>query len=164
MSFFSNIPQIKYEGKETKNPVKKNEKISEEKKDNGFVFLYRGINVTPGQEFKEKAIDEEASYMELESCAFDGNDKVYTYTDVEITVSEMKGKDVIYTIYFLNETISTTEGVKVSDEKAIMIERYGESYEKINNKYVYKKGDVIVSFIVENDTIVSIEYRVDVKQ
>jgi uncharacterized lipoprotein YehR (DUF1307 family) len=123
-----------------------------------FKFAYKGVDVTPGKEFKSESIDEEASFFELESCAFEGNDKVYTYENMEITASAMNGKDTVYSIYFLNDAVETTEGVKIADEKAKMIEKYGEKYEHINNKYTYVKGNVALSFIVENDVITSIEY------
>jgi hypothetical protein len=96
--------------------------------------------------------------MELSSCAFDGNDKVYTYENMEITVSPLDGKDIVYSVYFLNDRITTKEGVKITDDKETMIETYGENYKNINNKYSYLKGDVLLSFIIENDIIISIEY------
>ena len=40
-----------------------------------------------------------------------------------------------------------------------MLEAYGDDYENpVENSYVYTKGDVNLSFIVENDVITSIEY------
>ena len=40
-----------------------------------------------------------------------------------------------------------------------MIEKYGENYEiSLETKYTYTRGDVDLSFIIENDIITSIEY------
>jgi hypothetical protein len=123
-----------------------------------FKFSYKEVDVTPGKEFKSESINEKASYFELDSCAFEGNDKVYTYENIEVTSSEMNGKNIVYSVYLLNDAVSTPEGVKITDDKEIMIEKYGENYEYINNEYIYIKSNVALSFIVENDTIISIEY------
>ncbi|MDD2435370.1 MAG: hypothetical protein PHO63_03860 [Bacilli bacterium] len=133
-----------------------NEKTNSE---NSIAFTYQGVDVTPGLEFKNSSIDEKFSYVELTSCAFEGNDKVYTYENIEIVVSQTKGKDTIYSVYFLNDQVATPEGVKIADDKSVMVETYGENYEQISNEYKYVEGNVVLSFIVENDVIISIEYR-----
>ncbi|MGE5455808.1 MAG: lipoprotein [Ignavibacteriales bacterium] len=138
----------------------KNNNIKKENNDGEtLTFAYKGVDVTPGLEFKSSSIDEEANYIELTSCAFEGNDKVYTYENIEITASQMNGKDTVYSVYFLNDKVATPEGVKIADDKSVMIEKYGEDYEQISNQYKYVKSNVILSFIVENDVIISIEYQ-----
>lgn len=131
--------------------------------ESGYTVEYKGVNITPGTKFDENAIPEEYNYSEIQSCAFDGNDKVYTYADVEVNVALVNGVDTVYSVYFLDTEAETKEGVKMSDTKEAMIEAYGEDYEStVDNSYVYKKGDVELSFIVENDVITSIEYTLDV--
>ena len=128
----------------------------------GYTVEYQGVNVTPGTEFDENAISEEYDYFEIQSCAFDGNDKVYTYSGVEIDVAEIDGVDRVYYVYFQdNEEVEleTEEGIKISDTVDDMLEAYGDDYENpVENSYVYTKGDVNLTFIVENDVITSIEY------
>ena len=131
-----------------------NDKVSEK-----FTFKYNDVDVTPGTEFKDEAIKKEASVSEIPSCAFDGVDKVYNYGDVEITVSSVDGKDTVYQILFLDETVETSEGVKKADDKSVMLEKYGDDYEvKVGNQYVYTKGNVQLAFILENDVITDISY------
>lgn len=130
---------------------------------NSYSIEYNGVDVTPGKPFDENAISEEYSFYEIESCAFEGTDKVYTYSGVEIIVAEVDGVDTVYSVYFLDTETQTAEGVKVSDTRDAMINAYGEDYENlIENSYVYTKGDVMLSFIVENDTITSIEYTLNI--
>ena len=65
----------------------------------------------------------------------------------------------IYSVYFDNDEMETTEGVKVTDTKDHMIEKYGTDYEqKLGNKYIYLNGNVELSFIIESDIITAIEY------
>ena len=128
-----------------------------------YTVEYNGVNITPGTEFDETAISEEYSFYEIQSCAFEGNDKVYTYSGVEIIVAEVDGVDTVYSVYFLDTETETAEGVKVADSKDAMINAYGEDYEStVENSYAYTRGDVILSFIVENDTITSIEYTLNI--
>lgn len=120
---------------------------------------YDNVEVTPGKEFKAEQIKEEANVSEIQSCAFDGMDKVYTYENFEVTVASVDGKDTIYSVYFDNDEVATTEGVRVTDTKDKMIEKYGTEYkEELGNKYIYKDGNVELSFIIENDIITAIEY------
>jgi len=139
---------------------KEETKGDKEKGENEVAYkvTYKGVDITPGVTFKEGAISEEPGVMELQSCAFDGADRVYTYEGVELTVSEMKGVATVYSVYFLDETVQTKEGVSISDGKSKMIEAYGEDYEQMMSKYTYQSGDIELAFIVENDIIISIEY------
>ncbi len=124
-----------------------------------FSLKYNEVEIVPGTEFNESAINEESSFSEIPSCAFDGTDKVYTYDNVEITVAEVSGKDTVYSVYFIDDTIETAEGVKISNSKKTMLEKYGDSYkEELGNKYTYTKNNVELSFIVENDIITGITY------
>lgn len=124
-----------------------------------FSIEYKGAQITPGTEFKEDAIDEEAVLSEIPSCAFEGTDKIYTYSGVEITVAKMDNKDKVYSVYFLDDSVETKEGVKITDSKDKMIEKYGENCTiTMGTKYTYIKGNVELAFIVENDIITSIEY------
>lgn len=128
-----------------------------------YKIKYNGVDITPGTEFDEEAIQEEYEYSEIESCAFEGSDKVYKYSDLQITVAEVDGVDTVYSVYFLSESISTTEGVSLADEQEVMTETYGDDYENnVINQYIYEKGDVSLSFIVGNGYIISIEYTLNV--
>lgn len=95
----------------------------------------------------------------MQSCAFDGMDTCYTYSGLEVIVSPINGQDKVYSVYFIDDSVETNEGIKISDSKQAMIEKYGEQYSILTgNKYTYTKGNVELSFMVENDTIISIEY------
>lgn len=129
----------------------------------GYTVEYDGVNVTPGTKFDENAISEGYDFYEIQSCAFEGNDKVYTYSGIEIDVAEVDGVDTVYYVYFLDTEVETEEGIKISDTLDDMLDAYGEDYENsVENSYVYTRGDVNLTFIVENDVITSIEYTLNV--
>lgn len=124
-----------------------------------FSLKYKGVEIVPGTEFNEDKIEDEAVLSEIPSCAFEGTDKVYTYDNVELIIAEIDGKDTVYSVYFIDDSAETNEGIKISDTKGDMIEKYGDNYEEVlGNKYVYTKNNVEISFMIENDIITGIEY------
>lgn len=132
--------------------------VAEENQDKGFKVSYLGVDVTPGVAFDRNSISEEGTYSELPSCAFEGTDNVSTYSHVEITSSQMNGVETVYSVYFIDDGISTEEGVKITDDRAKVLETYGDDYTEAGNKITYTKGKVELSFIIENDIVTSIEY------
>lgn len=124
-----------------------------------FSIKYDNVEIVPGTEFKEDAISKEFTKSEIPSCAFDGIDKVYTYDNLEIIVASVNGKDTVYSVYFIDDEVETAEGVKITDTKDKMIEKYGSDYkEGLGNKYTYTKGNVELSFTIESDVVTGIEY------
>ena len=108
-----------------------------------------------GETFSIEKCGKELQYSEVASCAFDGLDKTYTYENYEIKTGE---KDKITSIYFKDEGISTTEGVKITDTYDKMVQVYTNNFQNEGNKYIYTKGNTQIEFIVENDIIIGIEY------
>lgn len=140
-----------------------NNKKNEDNDTETFSIKYNNVEIVPGTEFKKDAIEEQHIFSEIPSCAFEGTDKVYTYDNLEIIVAEIKGKETVYSVYFLDDEQETAEGVKISDSKELMIEKYGEEYKQtLGNRYTYTKERVELSFIVESGTITSIEYTLKV--
>ena len=129
-----------------------------ENQEDVYAFADGGKEIILGEEFSKEKLGEEEAYSEIASCAFEGLDKTYTYTDYEITTFPDGKKDRIYSIYFLDTEVATKEGVKVSDSIDDMINAYGEDYEKQGNQYTYTKGKTNLEFIIENDVITSIQY------
>ena len=123
-----------------------------------YTLDYEGKNMTPGQAFSKEIFGEEEQYSEIPSCAFEGSDKVYNYGSYEIITSQINGEEKIYSVSLLDDTISTKEGIKLADDRAKMIEIYGENYRENGTEYIYTDGNVNLSFILQNDVIISIQY------
>ena len=134
----------------------------EEEKDNfnsEYVLKINNLEIKLGSEFSREKYGTELEYSEIPSCAFEGLDKTYTYEYYEINTFEDNGKEKILSVYFLDPNITTTENVSLGDDLEKMTSTYGTNYEKNDNLYTYKKGKTSIEFIVENDTITSIEYK-----
>ena len=123
-----------------------------------YKFVYSGVDVTPGSDFDSSLIDEKANKSTITSCAFEGLDNVYTYSNIEITANESNDKEMVYSVYLLDDSIETPEGVKVTDEKSDMIEAYGDNYAEDGGIYTYSSDDVKLNFTINNDVVVGIEY------
>ena len=117
-----------------------------------------GKDMTPSVVFTQETFGEPNQLSEIPSCAFEGTDKVYTYTSYEITTYQDGDQERIYSVYFIDDQIATNEGVKIADNISAMTNAYGENYEQVGNQYTYVSGNVELAFIVENDVITSITY------
>ena len=144
--------------KETNSPAENGVNTAEDSSENTIKLEYEGKDMTPGAVFSRDIFGEELTYSEVPSCAGQGTDKVYNYGSYEITAYQDGDQEKIYSVYFIDDQITTTEGVKISDDSSVMFEKYGDNYEQTGNQYTYTSGNVELSFIVENDFIRSITY------
>ena len=119
---------------------------------------FNGQNVFPGNAFDSSKVSEKATTMEVPSCALAGTDTIYTYNDVEITVSEYKGEKVIYSTYFNGTSVKTEKGISIGSSKADMEKAYGTGYKNVGTQYEYNLETAVLTFIIENDKVTSIYY------
>lgn len=125
----------------------------------GYVFTLGEVSLTPGQEFVADALPEADSTFEIESCAGQGTDTVYSYPEAEVTVFDDGDKGAIYSIYLLDPNTATPEGLYLGDEKAQVESAYGTDYAEEDTELVYTKGDSQLRIMVEDDIVTAIEYR-----
>lgn len=143
---------------ETKVDTKKDETADPD--DQGaFSFNLQEVVLTPGAEFDPSALPEADSTFEIESCAGQGTDTVYSYTEAEVTVFDDGNKGAIYSVYLLDPNTATPEGLYLGDEKAQAETLYGTDYEEEDTELVYTKGDSQLRIMVEDGVVTAIEYR-----
>lgn len=123
-----------------------------------YKLEYEEKDLTPGTIFLQEQFGEPQQFSEIPSCAFEGTDKVYNYGSFEVTTYQDGDEEKIYSVYFIDDQVATTEGIKIADDLSAMIEKYGEEYIQNGNQYVYTSGNVELKFLVENDVITSITY------
>lgn len=126
-----------------------------------FRFAYEGAALTPGELVDHAALPKCSDVSEVPSCAFGGNDKVYNYGVFELTTYFDEDEERVYSIYFLDPNLPTTEGLCLGDSVDDMIALYGEAYETEENAYTYMRGETLMTIITKNDRVVSMEYRLD---
>lgn len=125
----------------------------------GYAFTISEVSLTPGQEFDAEALPEADSTFEIESCAGQGTDTVYSYPEAEVTVFDDGDKGAIYSVYLLDPNTATPEGLYLGDEKAQAETLYGTDYEEEDTELVYTKGQTQLRIMVEDDVVTAIEYR-----
>ncbi len=125
----------------------------------GYQFQTQEKTIPLGVDFASLNMPKETNYYEVESCAFEGLDKEYTYDHYVVTTYPEGGTDKVKTVYFLDSEAQTTEGVKIGDTYEKMVEVYGSDYENADNQYTYTKGKTQIIFLVEEDSISDITYN-----
>lgn len=125
-----------------------------------YSFIYNEVKLAPGDDFAPimAALGEPASYYEAASCAFDGKDKIYTYGSVQISVSPLDGKDIIFLITLLDDSLSTPEGIFVGAEKSAVVSAYGAGQDN-GSSLTYNAGNVNLVFLIRDERVTSIQYR-----
>ncbi len=126
----------------------------------GYYFENKGVKIAveaPSAPILE-ALGEPTNYFEAPSCAFVGMDKIYTYGGFEFQTYTESEKDYIATIHFLDDSITTPEGIGLNASLEDVIAAYGSDYQQSFSQYTYTKGRCNLSFIIENNEVVSVEY------
>ncbi len=136
--------------------------VSSQNIEDVYVFEDNGKKIPLGAEYNSLDLGEPKDYYEVQSCAFDGMDKIYTFENYEVHTYPEDGTDKVLSVYFLNDQVATTEGVKIGDSMDKMVEVYGDNYEQLDTQYTYTKGLTQIRFIVEDNAITSIEYNYNV--
>lgn len=155
-------PDNKEEDK--KEVVQANDRDMEEVNYKGYAFVYHDVVIEIDEEATPilEQLGEANSYFEAASCAFNGLDKMYTYSSFEIDSYPIDDKDYVSMILFKDDSIATVEGISIGDPEEKIMEVYGDNFTKENGMIVYKKDGMKLCFIAENGNVTSIEYRTTV--
>lgn len=126
----------------------------------GYVFVANGVTVEVDADMAPvlQALGEPASYFEAASCAFEGLDKIYTYNGFEIDTYPAQDKDLVSAVILKDDSATTAEGICIGDSLEKLLEAYGEADQE-NGMLVYTKDGMKLCFILQDDSIISIEYR-----
>ncbi len=125
-----------------------------------FIFETNNIEIKLHEEAEDiiLGLGEYKEYFEAESCAFEGLDKIYTYSSFEISTYEKDSIDYISGISLMDDTVSTKEGISLFQTLEELKAIYGENYKEENGVYTYTKAQSQISFMIKENKIVQIEY------
>lgn len=126
----------------------------------GYVFVTGGVTVEVDADMAPilSALGEPASYFEAASCAFEGLDKIYTYSSFEIDTYPVQDKDLVSAVILKDDSVTTAEGICIGDSLEKLQEIYGEGSME-GGMLIYEKDGVKLCFILRDDSVISIEYR-----
>lgn len=126
----------------------------------GFSCIIDGVTARPNTPAADviAALGDGYELFEAPSCAFQGTDRVYTYSSVIIRTYPMSDVDYISAIEFRNDMLSTREGIFIGNSEDEIRAAYGEPDNVLSGGIEYTKDDVTLSFIIRDGVVEGISY------
>lgn len=140
-----------------KDPVKDTNVVSHS-------FSYKDTKIEMGAEADAvlPKLGEPKSVSEQLSCAFDGMDKTYYFGSFYVTTYPDKDKEFFYNAWFVDDSVTTEEGVYIGASKADVEKAYGSDSFNGLNAYIVEKGESKLTIIIKDDVVSSITYEANV--
>lgn len=125
-----------------------------------YYFEHNGVIITIDAKAApiKEALGEPIHYFEAPSCAYEGIDRVYTYSGFDLQTYTKGDEEYVFSVRFLDDTVKTREGIAIGASLEDVIKAYGKDYENSFSQYTYNDNNHKLSFIIENNEVVSIEY------
>lgn len=138
-------------------PQSPNTDVPEEQ---GFAFDYNGTKITMKADVQSilDALGEPKQYNETASCAFTGLDKTYFYGSFYLYTCPIEGKDYVYGVMLMDDTVTTAEGLYIGAPQSEVERIYGSEGYNGSNGYILTKGPCRLTVILEEGVVTSIQY------
>lgn len=126
----------------------------------GYAFVANDVSVEVDGDFSkfESGLGTPANYYEAPSCAFGDLDKVYTYGGFEIDTYQTEGVDRVSAVVFLDDSVSTPEGLSIGDSADKAKELYGNATSSDDAQMTFEKGGMKLVLLLNDGTVSTIEY------
>lgn len=141
--------------------TEKNEETAVEDTQCGYVFVVNGISIEIDAEAQQilGKLGDPLSVYESPSCAFGDLDRIYTFSGYEMDTYMVNDVEYISSIVFKDDTVETPEGVCIGNTVEQIKTLYGEPSIEEETILTYFKDQMKLCFIINDGTVVSIEYR-----
>lgn len=126
----------------------------------GYYFETNGVVIqidAPAAPILDK-LGEPMNYFEAKSCAFDGMDKIYSYSGYEFQTYTLEDVDYVFSIRFLDDSVSTREGISLNASLDDVTKAYGTEYETSTKQVIFKDAGCKLTFLMEADAVAAVEY------
>ncbi len=125
----------------------------------GYTVTLRGVTIVMNEEAAPivEALGDDYSYFESESCAFEGLDKVYSYSGFKLNTYPTDEVDYVSSVVFMDDTVETDEGICIGSARDAVIEAYGEPDVDNGTSLVYTREDSTMTVGISNDSVSSLE-------
>lgn len=130
-------------------------------KESGYFFTVNGVKVEMNVESSSviSALGQSKSYTEEASCAFEGLDKTYGYGGYFVSTYPDGDKDYVYSAWFVDDSVTTEEGIYIGSTKAEVEKAYGTDCFGGSNTATLTKGATKLIIILTDDAVSSIQYQ-----
>ncbi len=126
----------------------------------GYVFTYKEVSIQMNAEASTivAALGEPKSYTEETSCAFDGLDKTYYYGSFYMQTYPLAGKDYVYSLWIVDDSVTTPEGLYIGAPQAQVEQVFGTDGYNGSNAFILVKDACQLTIIITDGVISSIQY------
>jgi len=105
-------------------------------------------------------IGEPLGKFEAESCAFEGIDIIFSYPGIQIYTYPAGENNFIHTIGFFDDSVRTAEGgIRLGSSIQSVLDVYGNDYSYETGVYRFTRGLTVLEFLIEDDSVRGITYR-----
>lgn len=132
----------------------------------GYSFTSGSTKIEMGEDASKvvEALGDADDYFESKSCAFEGLDKVYTYSGFKLNTYPKDDKDYVLSVVFMDDTVSTDEGISIGSTKDEVTKAYGDAKEESASKLVYESKDTEMTIGMDGGSVSSLEISAVVKE
>ncbi len=130
----------------------------------GYTLTLDGVKIemeAPAEPIVEE-LGEPKDFFESESCAFEGLDKEYTYSGFKLKTYPVDDVDYVSSVVFMDDTVSTDEGITIGSTREEVVEAYGEDYTEKGSSLTYTKSDTSLIIGMDGDKVATLEVDADV--
>ncbi|MCD8211433.1 MAG: hypothetical protein LUC17_00180 [Oscillospiraceae bacterium] len=131
----------------------------------GYTLTLDGVKIemeAPAEPIVEE-LGEPKDFFESESCAFEGLDKEYTYSGFKLKTYPVDDVDYVSSVVFMDDTISTDEGITIGSTLEEVVEAYGEDYTEKGSSLTYTKSETSLIIGLQDDKVATLEVDADVE-
>ncbi len=98
------------------------------------------------------------AYDESPSCAFEGLDKVYTYSGFEMQTYPDGDRDFVYLVELYDDTVEGPEGLRVGSTAADVTAALGDADRQSGTAWIYNGDGMYLEILFRGDSVNKIRY------
>lgn len=127
-----------------------------------YNFVSGAVTVAMGAEAAPilNALGAPEKTFEQDSCAYQGKDKVYTYKGFEVSTYPVNGKECVASVYFLDDTAATAEGIKIGSKEDDVKKAYKDKYKEEFGVYRMADAKTQLNVYTTKGVVDAVEYIV----
>ena len=127
-----------------------------------FYFEFDGYTIQMSQDMSDviDALGEPLGYFVRPSCAFVGDDRIYSYPGIEIFTFPVGDINLVHTISIRDDSIRTPEGFFIGIDFQQVLDVLGNDYEHEAGMFTFTRCVTTLEFRVDDGIVLGITYGI----
>lgn len=136
--------------------------VDDSQEDIPFYFEFDGYTIQMSQDMADviDALGEPLGYFVRPSCAFVGDDRIYSYPGVEIFTFPVGNINLVHTISIRDDSIRTPEGFYIGIDFQRVLDILGDDYSHDSGMFTFTRCITTLEFRVEDGIVLGITYGI----